>query len=83
MFLDFTQGHWLSFYGGLWPETELPPLEIRTMTRDAVDRSGLPGDVPNPKTHTIGFYAKLLGAWAAMGFRTPKIDYVTGALDAG
>ncbi len=81
MFLDFTRGHWLSLYGQRWPEGTVPALEIRTMTRDAPQGVDLPGDVPNPRTHTFGFYARLLGAWAAMGFRTPRIDYVEGTLD--
>ncbi len=82
MFLEFSQGHWLSIYGGLWPHTLLPALEIRTMTRDRPAGAQLPDDVPNPKTHTLSFFAKLFGAWAAMRFRTPKVDYVHGVLDA-
>lgn len=82
IFLELAGGHWLSLYGALWPDGSLPALELRTMTRDAPAGAVLSSDVANPKTHTIGFYARLLGAWAAMGFRTPKIDYVKGALDA-
>jgi len=82
MFLDFTQGHWLSLYGGLWSKEGLPPLDIRTMTRDRPAHIELPNDVPNPATHTLSFFAKLMMAWAAMGFRTPKIDYVVGTIDA-
>jgi hypothetical protein len=81
VFLDFADGHWLSVYGALWPEGALPPLDLRTMTRDAPDGVVLSGDVANPRTHTFGFYARLFGAWVAMGFRTPKVDYVKGALD--
>ena len=81
MFLEFNQGHWLSIYGGLWPAAGIPPLEIRTMTRSRPEGIELPGDVPNPKTHTLTFYGKLFGAWAAMGFRSPKIDYVAGPLE--
>lgn len=80
IFLEFTSGHWLSIYGGLWPAEALPALEIRTMTRDRPSGVELPDDVPNPSTHTISFFAKLLGAWAAMYFRTPKIDFVRGGL---
>lgn len=81
VFLDFTQGHWLSLYGGRWPPASLPVLEIRTMTRDRPAGVELPDDAPNPATHTLLFYCKLLGAWAAMRFRIPKIDYVAGTLD--
>lgn len=81
IFLEFTNGHWLSVYGGLWPAASLPALEIRTMTRDRPKGVELSNDVPNPSTHTISFYAKLFRAWAAMGFRTPGIDFVNGNLD--
>jgi hypothetical protein len=81
MFLEFTDGHWLSVYGGLWPATSLPALEVRTMTRSRPAGVVLPGDVPNPKTHTVSFYAKLFRAWAAMLFRAPRVDFVDGVLD--
>nr|WP_249384138.1 hypothetical protein [Chitinivorax sp. B] len=82
MFLEFTNGHWLSIYGGLWPAAGLPALEIRTMTRSRPPGVILPDDVPNPSTHTFSFYARLFFAWAAMGFRAPSIDFVNGGLDA-
>ena len=82
MFLEFTDGHWLSIYGGRWPETSLPALEIRTMTRDRPEGVELPDDVPNPKTHTFSFYVKLFRAWAAMRFRVPKVEFVHGVLGA-
>ena len=82
MFLEFTKGHWLSIYGGLWPSASLPALEIRTMTRSRPQGVVLANDVPNPSTHTFSFYAKLFHAWAAMRFRAPKVDFVSGGLDA-
>lgn len=51
------------------------------MAGDVPDASHLPDDVPNLKNHTLSFYAKLLGAWIAMGFRIPKIE-VGGKIDA-
>jgi hypothetical protein len=81
MFLDFTDGHWIDLYGALWPEGALPPLQMRTMTSDLDDRSELPDDAPNHKTHSMGFFVRLMGAWAAMGFRRPKINYVERMLD--
>jgi hypothetical protein len=81
MFLEFTKGHWLSIYGGLWPASSLPALEIRTMTRERPEGVELSDDVPNPATHTFSFYAKLFRAWAAMRFRVPKIDFVNGDMD--
>jgi hypothetical protein len=80
MFLEFNQGHWLSIYGGLWTAANLPALDVRTMTRSRREGVVLPDDVPNPGTHTVSFYLKLFGAWAAMGFRTPKVDFVNGSL---
>lgn len=82
VFLDFAQGHWLSLYGNLWPAATLPAIELRTMTRSRPEGIVLPDDVPNPGTHTFAFYAKLFRAWAAMGFRTPKIDFVNRRLDS-
>lgn len=82
LFLEFTDGHWIDLYGLLWPRDALPPLEMRTMVGDMdAPASTLPDDVPNHKTHSAGFFLRLIWAWAAMGFRHPKIDYVTGALD--
>lgn len=81
IFAEFAAGHWLSIYAGLWPSGTRPPLDLRTMTRSAPAHAVLPDDVPNPRTHTVGFYARLLGAWVAMGFRAPRIDYVKGSLD--
>jgi hypothetical protein len=73
VFLDFQGGHWLSLYGSLWPAGALPPLALRTMTSDLPDASVLPEDVPNYKRQSVSFFAKLFGAWVAMGFRSPKI----------
>lgn len=81
MFLELSGGHWLSLYGERWPDGTLPALQMRTMTRDAPDGVVLPDDVPNPKTHTLGFFARLFGAWVAMRFRAPRIDYVKGSID--
>lgn len=82
IFLEFTHGHWLSIYGGLWPVGTLPELEIRTMTRDRPKGVEFSDDVPSPNTHTASFFAKLFGAWVAMRFRSPKVDYVSGKIDA-
>jgi hypothetical protein len=81
MFLDFTQGHWIDLYGHLWPAGTLPPLQMRTMTSDLDDPGTLPQDVPNLKTHSPRFFIRLISAWAAMLFRTPKLTYVQGSLD--
>jgi hypothetical protein len=72
MFLEFTRGHWLSLYRSRFPDGA-PPLEMRVMTADRREGVVLPADVPNFATHSVRFMAKLLGAWIAMGLRTPKI----------
>lgn len=81
LFLEFEKGHWLSLYAGLWPQETRPRPELRTMTRDAPNPSALPEDMPNARTQSPRFMAKLLGAWIAMGFRNPKIE-VGGSIDA-
>jgi len=81
VFLEFKGGHWLSLYAGVWPKGSLPQLELRTMTSDLPAGTLLDNAVPNGKRQSISFFAKLLGAWIAMGFRSPKIP-VTGTLDA-
>lgn len=81
LFLEMKGGHWLSVYLHLWPEAQRPKPELRTMVGDLPDPSVLPDNIPNLKTHTIGFYAKLFGAWIAMGFRNPRIE-VAGPIDA-
>jgi hypothetical protein len=80
VFLEFQNGHWLSLYAGLWPEGRLPPIELRTMTGDLPPGVTLPDDIPSPRTQTLSFFVKLLGAWIAMGFRSPKISAVSGEL---
>lgn len=82
IFMEFPNGHWLDLYGCLWPKGTLPPLDLRTMTSDLRDASALPDDVPNAKRQSLLFYAKLMGAWIAMGFRSPKITLGEGAIHA-
>ena len=72
MFLEFSKGHWLSLYRGRISDGA-PPLEMRVMTGDRREGVELPTDVPSYKTHSGRFMWRLLGAWAAMGFRVPKV----------
>lgn len=74
VFLEFENGHWLSLYSGLWPQGALPPPDLRTMTGDLPNDATLADDVPSGKRQTALFYAKLLRAWIAMGFKSPKIS---------
>ena len=81
LFLEFKGGHWLSLYLHLWPATARPQPDVRTMTGDLPDPSTLPTDIPNLKSQSLSFFAKLLVAWVAMGFRAPKIA-VAATIDA-
>jgi len=74
MFLEFTKGHWLSLYAGRLSGT-LPSLDARIMTVDRLDQTALPDDAPNYPTHGPRLMLKLLTAWAAMGFRRPKVAW--------
>lgn len=79
MFLEFQNGHWLSIYGHALPQDERPPVEMRTMTRDRRAGVEFHDAVPTYATHSGRFMWRLLAAWAAMGFRAPKIDWAKGA----
>lgn len=81
VFLELKGAHWLSVYLHLWPEDTRPKAGMRTMVGDLPDASHVPNDIPNLRSHTAAFYAKLLGAWIAMGFRNPKVE-VGGKIDA-
>jgi hypothetical protein len=74
MFLEFAYGHWLSVYRNRFT-TDVPPLEMRTMTKDRRAGVELADDVPNLSTQSGKFMLKLLAAWIAMGFRSPKITW--------
>lgn len=73
VFLEFQGGHWLSLYAGLWPDATRPATQIRTMTSDLPEHHLLDDALPAGKAATAGFYGKLLLAWIAMGFRSPRI----------
>ncbi|HET8939720.1 MAG TPA: DUF6151 family protein [Polyangiales bacterium] len=81
LLLEFTSGHWLSMYARRWPVERRPSVEMRTMVSDLPEGTQLPNDVPNSKTQSPRFMLKLLGAWIAMGFRAPKLDYVHGIIE--
>lgn len=76
MFMEMKDAHWLSIYLKRWPEGQRPAVQLRTMATDMEELSKVPDDVPNLKTHSIKFYAKLFAVWVAMGFKNPK--FVTG-----
>jgi len=82
VFLEFKGGHWLSLYEKLWPAGTAPQLEIRTMTGDRENGPALDADVPSGTWQTTRFYARLLGAWIAMGFKVPTIAVRGGSVHA-
>ncbi len=73
MFLEFKGGHWMSLYAGLWPRGTAPAAQIRTMTGDLPEGTVLDDALPAGAWTTAGFYARLLAAWIAMGFRSPAV----------
>ena len=75
VYLEFKGGHWLSLYGALWPAGTTPAAEMRTMTKDLPIGASLPDDIPNAKNQSLGFFAKLFGAWVGMGFRNPETHH--------
>ena len=72
MFLDFTSGHWLTLYRDRLPE-DTPPLEMAVMAKDLPAGRVPPDDLPTYPAHPARFMIKWLAAWAAMGFRRPKL----------
>ncbi len=74
VFVEFEGGHWLSLFAGLWPAETRPPMQIRTQTGNVPAGTTPDDSLPAGGMVTAGFYAKLLGAWIAMGFRVPKVD---------
>lgn len=81
MFLEFKGGHWLSVYNQRFAPGDQPPLEMRTMTRDRRPGVEFTDRLPSYSTHSGRFMWRLLTAWAAMGFRAPRIDYVKGEVN--
>jgi len=72
MYLEFAGGHWLSVYRDRLDAA--PPVEMRVMTDGRREGVELPNDIPSYATHSARFMWRLLCAWAAMGFRVPKVE---------
>lgn len=75
MFLDFADGHWFSIYAGRFAAGSLPAVEERTMLKDMPKGYMPQPDARNSQRWSLRFFAKLMAAWAAMRFRTPKNDW--------
>ena len=73
VFTEFQGGHWLSLFATLWPDAQRPPMQIRTQIADAPHETQRDDSLPAGTLTTLGFYARLLGAWIAMGFKSPGI----------
>jgi hypothetical protein len=83
MCLDFTKGHWIDIYGQRWLPGEMPQPKLRTMTMDLPKGTTLPYNIPTARRQSLAFFTKLISAWIAMRFKTPKITCVKGTLDVG
>lgn len=76
--LEFTKGHWLSVYSGRVAEAERPRAEMRTMVKERPAGVELADDARNYDGHSGRFMWRLLKAWAAMGFRAPRVEAMQG-----
>ncbi|HEX4195963.1 MAG TPA: hypothetical protein VHZ26_00840 [Caulobacteraceae bacterium] len=74
MFVDFTPGHWLTIFRGRL-SGQAPEPQMQVMTRDRPEGAALPDAIPAYDTMPPRFMIKLVAAWAAMGFRRPKIAW--------
>jgi hypothetical protein len=74
MFVDFTKGHWLTLYRDRLPG-DAPPVEMGVMAKHRPAGPARPGGPPLYSTLPVRFMVRLLAAWAAMGFRRPKVDW--------
>ncbi len=74
MFLDFTPGHWLTLYRDRVRESA-PAPQMRLMAMDAPSGATFTDGIPTYPRHSAMFVLKLFGAWAAMGFRRPVMDW--------
>ncbi|WP_269932723.1 hypothetical protein [Aminobacter sp. HY435] len=81
MFLEFKNGHWLSVYRRRFRPQDRPPVEMRVMTADRRAGVEFSDGLPSYARHSGLFMWRLLSAWAMMGFRSPRIDYVQGGTD--
>lgn len=72
MFADFTKGHWLTLYRDRLP-ADAPPPEVGVMAKDLPAGAAPLVGLPIYPTYPPKFMIRLMVAWAAMGFRRPRI----------
>jgi len=72
--LDFTSGHWLTVFRDRL-SGQAPEPQMRIMTRDRPKGLELSNAIPAYDTQPARLMIKLLAAWAAMGFRRPKVAW--------
>ena len=68
MFLNFEKGHWLSIYRHRF-QGDVPPLQMRVCAKSKRSDVELPDDVPIHADHSLGFFARMIGAWIPMLLR--------------
>jgi hypothetical protein len=75
MFLNYSKGFWLTVYRDrCGPEAS--PVTMRVMTGERPEGTALLGDMPNYAGHSGKFMVRLMLAWAAMGFRSPRHSFM-------
>lgn len=74
IFVEFTRGHWLTLYRGRLPQGGPAPV-LSAMTKYREEGTQPPADIPAYETIPPRLMIKLIAAWAAMGFRRPKITW--------
>ena len=75
--LDFTRGHWLTLYRDRIA-SDAPPVEMGVMAKDrpaGASAGDRPPVYPIYSGHPARFMIRLLLAWAAMGFRKPRLGW--------
>ncbi len=74
MFLDFAPGHWLTVFRDRLPE-QAPGPQMRIMIKDRPEGAPISSAIPAYETQPPRLMIRLLAAWAAMGFRRPKVAW--------
>ena len=74
MFLDFAPGHWLTIFRDRL-SGQSAAAQMRIMTRDRPEGGELSNAVPTFDGQPPRLMIKLVAAWAAMGFRRPRITW--------